>query len=637
MSRACCLPAGSEEKPTVELAPGEVRVVLVGRPNAGKSSVFNCLTGGSAHVGNFPGITVDLLEGTALLPTGREVTIVDVPGLYTLADDVPEGTDEGIAREFLTASVGAVPNLVIAQIVDATMLGESLRLFQAVRERFPETRTLLLVNQIDLLELDGSTLDERALAERTATPCVAVNSRAPTARPTLLAALADVLLRPPLPPLAFEALSVAREVVAAPKARLALSSRERTQRIDRVLLHPFFGPILFLALMAGLFSCVFLIADPVAQLCDASVAQGGKFARGLLGGGLLGSAVADGLLGGAGTVAAFLPQILLLVAGMEVLEASGYLARGAFLVDRLFRVFGLGGKAFVPLLTGHACAVPAIAATRVLRDPRERLTTILVLPLMTCSARLPVYGLVIAAFVGGGAIRKASVFTGLYAFAVIAGLFAATILRRTVTKGRGLPLALEMPDYRAPQLGAVLRRCGREAKGFLKQVGTVIIVLSLVLWAALKIPARAGEEPVEARSVAAAMGHALTPITKPLGYDWRINVGLIASLGARELMVGTLGVIYGIEGADAEPKPLVEKLQEAKDEQGKPLYGLPTALSLLIFFVFACQCMSTLSAIARETKSLRWPLFVLGYTYVAAYAFAFLAYQITAAIVGTGG
>jgi ferrous iron transport protein B len=215
-------------------------------------------------------------------------------------------------------------------------------------------------------------------------------------------------------------------------------------------------------------------------------------------------------------------------------------------------------------------------------------------------------------------------------------LFAATILRRTVTKGRGLPLALEMPDYRAPQLAGVVRRCVREAKGFLKQVGTVIVVLSLVLWAALKIPARGGDEPVEARSVAAALGHALTPITKPLGYDWRINVGLIASLGARELMVGTLGVIYGIEGADAEPKPLVEKLQEAKDAQGKPLYGLPTALSLLIFFVFACQCMSTLSAIARETKSLRWPLFVLGYTYVAAYAFAFLAYQITAAVVGAG-
>jgi ferrous iron transport protein B len=636
MSRPCCLPAESAHAPDRALSPGELRVVLVGRPNAGKSSVFNCLTGGSAHVGNFPGITVDLLEGTAELAPGTIATIVDVPGLYTLADDVPDGTDEGIAREFLTKSAASVPNLVILQIVDATMLGESLRLFQAVRARFGETRTLLLVNQIDLLERDGSRLDEQALAERTATPCVVVNSREPSARATLLAALAAILPHAPLPVPTFDPLALAREIVTPPKAPLALSSRERTQRIDRVMLHPFLGPILFLALMAGLFSCVFLIADPVAQVCDAAVAQGGKLARGLFGGGLLGSAVADGLLGGAGTVAAFLPQILLLVAGMEILEASGYLARGAFLVDRLFRIFGLGGKAFVPLLTGHACAVPAIAATRVLRDPRERLTTILVLPLMTCSARLPVYGLVIAAFVGGGAIRKASVFTGLYAFAVIAGLFAATILRRTVTKGRGLPLALEMPDYRAPQLAGVVRRCVREAKGFLKQVGTVIVVLSLVLWAALKIPARGGDEPVEARSVAAALGHALTPITKPLGYDWRINVGLIASLGARELMVGTLGVIYGIEGADAEPKPLVEKLQEAKDAQGKPLYGLPTALSLLIFFVFACQCMSTLSAIARETKSLRWPLFVLGYTYVAAYAFAFLAYQITAAVVGAG-
>lgn len=643
MTRACCVPAGlsADGEPIAdianrELTPGELRVVLVGRPNAGKSSVFNALTGGTAHVGNFPGITVDLLEGGATLPSGREATVVDVPGLYTLAEDVPEGTDEGIAQTFLKASAEAVTHLVIVQIVDATLLGESLRLFQAVRARFPDTRVLLLVNQIDLLERDGTRLDEQLLAERTQTPCVVVNSRDAGAKATLLAALDAILPRSPLPPASFDPLAVAREVVTAPEKPLALSSRERTRRIDRVMLHPVLGPFLFLGLMAALFSCVFLIADPVAQVCDAAVAQGGKLARSLLGGGLLGSAVADGLLGGAGTVAAFLPQILLLVAGMEILEASGYLARGAFLVDRLFRFFGLGGKAFVPLLTGHACAVPAIAATRVLRDPRERLTTILVLPLMTCSARLPVYGLVIAAFVGGGALRKASVFTGLYAFAVLAGLFAATILRRTVTKGRGLPLALEMPDYRAPQLGGVFRRCVREAKGFLQQVGTVIVVLSLVLWAALKIPARGGEEPVESRSVAAALGHALAPATKPLGYDWRINVGLIASLGARELMVGTLGVIYGVEGADNEPKPLVEKLREAKDDQGKPLYGLPTALSLLVFFVFACQCTSTLSAIARETKSLRWPLFVLGYTYVAAYAFAFLAYQITSLVVGSG-
>jgi ferrous iron transport protein B len=619
------VPRGAEARR--DLPAGALRVLLVGRPNAGKSSLFNRLTGGSAQVGNFPGVTVDLLEGDVILPSGAHATVVDLPGLYALSDDVPEGTDEGIARDFLRAMKGDAEHVLLVQIADSTQLGASLGLFRAVREQFPASRALFVASQLDLLERDGSVLDVAALADAIGSAAVSANAREAASRDEVLAAIEEALRHDVTALTAFDPTQVAKAVVHRPEQRTALSPRERSRKIDRVLLHPFFGPLLFVVTMATLFSSVFLIADPVAKACDGAVALLGGWARRVLGGGLLGSAVADGALGGAGTVAAFLPQVVLLVAGMELLEASGYLARGAFLVDRLLRVFGLGGKAFVPLLTGHACAVPAITATRVLRDPKERLTTILVLPLMTCSARLPVYGLLIAAFVGGGALRKAAVFTGLYAFAIVAGLVAAVVLRRTVTKGRGLPLALEMPDYRAPQLGAVLRRCGREAKEFLRRVGTVIVVMALVLWAALKIPARAGEEPVEARSVAAAVGHALEPVTKPLGYDWRINVGLIASFGARELMVGTFGIIHGVEGADNEPAPLVERMQNAKDADGRPSYGLPTALSLLVFFVFACQCMSTLSAIYRETRSLRWPLFVLGYTYTLAYVAALITYQ----------
>ena len=628
MSAACATPA-SKTAPSSPSPSGVVRLVLVGRPNAGKSSLFNLLTGGSARVGNFPGITVELLEGEVTLPSGARATVTDLPGLYALADDVMDGTDESIARDFLIAAAAADSgNLIIVQIADSTQLAAGLGLFRAVRDRLPQTRTVLVASQLDLLERDGSKLRADVLSARTGSVVVAINARAAGAQAAVLAAIEQARGSEVMPCPSFDPKEVAAVAIERPKAPRALSTRDRSARIDRVLLHPVFGPVIFLGLMAALFAGVFLIADPVAKLCDGAVATAGKAARGALGSGLLGSAVADGVLGGAGTVAAFLPQIILLVAGMELLEASGYLARGAFLVDRLFRVFGLGGKAFVPLLTGHACAVPAITATRVLRDPKERLTTILVLPLMTCSARLPVYGLVIAAFIGGGAVRKAAVFTGLYAFSIVAGLLAAVVLRRTVTRGRGLPLALEMPDYRAPALGAVVRRCGREAKEFLRRVGSVIVIASLLLWAALKIPARPGEGPVEARSVAAFVGHGLEPLTRPLGFDWRINVGLIASFGARELMVGTFGIIHGIEGAEAEPQPLVTKLQNAKDDMGKPLYGLPTALALLVFFVFACQCTSTLSAIHRETKSWKWPAFVLVYTYALGYLGAFLAYQI---------
>jgi ferrous iron transport protein B len=415
-------------------------------------------------------------------------------------------------------------------------------------------------------------------------------------------------------------------------------SRERTEEVDAWLLHPVLGPLFFVGIMGGLFALVFLIADPTSAFLDARRLELGRWLEPRLGGGLLASLAVDGVLGGAGTVLAFVPQIVALIAAMEVLESSGYLARAAFLVDRLFRSFGLGGKAFVPLMTAHACAVPAVAATRVLHDPWERLTTILVIPLMTCSARLPVYSLIVAAFFGGGALAKGLVCTALYVAGVVTGLVVAVALRRGPTRGkrRALPLVLEMPTYRRPRAAALAARCAREARGFLSTVGTTIVVASVVLWALLKVPVgapAAGSTPTE-RSAAAAVGRALEPVTAPLGFDWRINVGLIGSFGARELMVGTLGVIFGIEGAD-EPQneaPLAEKIASARRPDGSPAYGRATAVSLLAFFVIACQCMSTLSAVRRETRSWRWPAFVLAYTYALAYVVAAVAHQIARAL-----
>jgi ferrous iron transport protein B len=325
-----------------------------------------------------------------------------------------------------------------------------------------------------------------------------------------------------------------------------------------------------------------------------------------------------------------MPQIVILTVALELLEASGYLARGAFLVDRLLRLLGLSGRSFLPLLMGHACAVPAIQATRVVRDPRERLTTILVLPLMTCSARLPTYALVLATFFAGrSALFKSGVFVSLYFTGILTALAASLVLRKTATKGKGLPLVLEMPSYRVPQASVVVRKAWRTAKRFTRDVGTAIVAASAVLWVFVTIPMPGSTAPhgIES-SIAASIGRTIEPVTRPAGFDWRINVGLIGSFGQRELMVSTMGVIFGVENAADEPTPLTERMRDAKKPDGLPLYSTRTGLALLAFFVLACQCMSTVAAIKRETSSWKWPAFVMAYTYALGYAAAVLVYQL---------
>jgi len=621
---------------------GRITIALVGRPNSGKSSLYNRVTGGNARVGNYPGITIDVLEAEIDLPSGARAVIADLPGLYSVEATVASDTDEGVAKSFIerlrasaTAEGADAARFLVVQVIDPTRLALGLRLTRELaKSKLP---LLIALTHKDVLAAEGREVDTAGLSDALGVPVVLVSARHADAKPALLAAIDDHLRdheRTHTPRPSFDPAELARAVVRDVSSTAATRRRRLfTEHLDSVLLHPLVGPFLFVALMALVFAAVFLVADPVTGFFDELVVFARTGLDKLLGKGLFASFVADGVLAGAGTVLAFMPQIVILTVALELLEASGYLARGAFLVDRLLRVLGLSGRSFLPLLMGHACAVPAISATRVVRDPRERLTTILVLPLMACSARLPTYALVLGAFFSGhSALFRACVFVGLYFAGIFAALVASFVLRRSATKGKSLPLVLEMPAYRVPQASVIARKASQAARRFLRDVGTTIVIASAALWILLSIPmpgaTREPDAPEIESSIAATVGQALEPVTRPAGFDWRVNVGLIGSFGARELMVATMGVVFGVEDAEDDAAPLAEKLREAKKPDGTPVYGMRTGLALLAFFVLACQCMSTVAAIRRETGGWRWPAFVIGYTYALGYVVAVLVYQI---------
>jgi ferrous iron transport protein B len=640
----------SAEESSPQAAP--LQVLLVGRPNSGKSSLFNALTGSHARVGNFPGVTVDVLSADVSLPSGSRVRIVDLPGTYSLEASVDPETDEGHARRYIEQARSGPA--VIAQVLDSTNLALNLRLTaELLRLGLP---LILLVSQRDVLEAEGHTLDTAALEEALGVGVLWVSARAEDTRQRVLEVLGRLALEPsPAPPQAraFDAAQLARKALPSYEASAGARARgpsgrlrlfQRTAVADRYLMHPALGPLAFLTLMGGLFTLVFTVAEPTSAVIGAAVDGLASGVRRLLGEGRLADFLCEGVLAGAGTVVQFLPQIVLLTVALELLEASGYLVRGVYLLDGLLQRVGLGGRSFVPLLMGHACAIPAISATRTIRDPRQRLKTLLVIPLMACSARIPTYALLIATFFpAGSAFFRALLFLGLYLAGLVAGAVASAVLSSAWKREQSLPLVIELPPYRAPQVRAVGRRAWRAGTQFLREVGTVIVAASAVLWVLLSIPvlpAPAGGAPSEgpesasvlSRSAAALVGKALEPVTRPIGFDWRINVGLIGSFGARELMVSTLGIIFGMESADEEDPASVARLsgsiRGATRPDGTPAYSTATGLALLAFFVLACQCLSTLSAIRRETRSWKWPLVVAVYTYAAAYVAAFAVYNV---------
>ena len=628
----------------VELALRPVKVALVGAPNAGKTTLFNVLTGSSARVGNYPGVTVERREG-ALRGATREVRVLDLPGTYSVVGETP---DEQIVATALAGHLAGEPEIDgIVCVVDATTLRRGLGLVREVLKR--GRPTLLVMTMIDEVRARGGKLDPTALSRILGIPVLGVVGHRGVGMDPLHRLLPDPsrwsrAVALPAAETAAQRFAWVDEVCAAIGAS-ELEPDTKTDHIDRVLLHPLFGIAVFAAVMVLVFQSIFAWAVPAMDAIDAGFGELGRLSREVLPPGWATDLWADGVLAGVGAVLVFLPQILILFTFIHLLQDVGYMARAAFVVDRVMGWVGLQGRSFVPLLSCYACAVPGIMAARTIASPRERLATILVAPFMTCSARLPVYTLLIAAFVPSATLFgvvgvQALVMFGLYLLGVATALASAALLSSTLLKGTPSVFYMELPPYRWPTPQLLAKQVWRSARAFVRRAGTIILATSIVLWGLLSFP-RAELDPArtpadQARanleaSAAARIGKAIEPMIAPLGFDWKIGVGLVGSLAAREVIVSTLAQIHAVSDED-DSIGLRDALRADVDPRtGRAVFSLPVALSLLVFFVFALQCTSTIVVMARETGSWRWPALALVYTYGLAWLGSFVTYNVALA------
>ncbi len=620
-------------------------VVLVGQPNAGKTSLFNAMTGARYHTANYPGVTVSHAEGKLDLGNGARARLVDVPGLASLSGRSP---DEEITVSALFGDrTGEIPDLVVA-VVDATQMARHLYL--AFQLRDAGFRVVLAVTMTDLLARRGLAFSAETLARGFGAPVVRVNGRTGEGTESLSRAVREALAAPAgtprrPAPLSFErvaaiyrqAETLEREALAGPDGRAAAPLLLRradplTERCDRVFLHPAWGPVLFLAVMSGLFSAIFWLAAPAMEALDSLFAAAGGMLAAALPDSWFSRLLVDGLVGGVGAVAVFLPQILILFLCMGFLEDSGYLARGALLVDRPLAAVGLSGRAFVPLLSGFACAIPAMMATRTIPSRRERLLTLFAVPLMTCSARLPVYGLVLAfltppdrPWLGGIALAL------LYLGSLVLGLAAAGVAGRFLKLPEKRSLFLELPAYRRPRLSVVGHDALHKTASYIRRAGLPILWIALALWTLTHFPASPAGTPEAdqiAHSWGGTLGRVLEPLMEPMGLDWRAGVAMISGFAAREVFPGALAIMFHIgEGDEAGMDAQLSMMRTAAFPDGTPLFTLASSLGLLVFFALALQCQATVAVAAKESGSRRFALAQLVLFTGAAYAAAVAVVQ----------
>ncbi len=632
MSACCTVP---EFKPPTEPAPpGALKtVVLIGPPNSGKSTLFNRLTGLRQKVANFPGVTVEQRMGLMAGAGRDDLTLIDLPGIYSLD---PYSEDARVSINVLRGKMAGTPKPdAVLLVLDSLHLTRQLMLAAPVLAL--GLPTLVLLNMSDLMESRGGQIDPLKLARELGAPVAQISAVKGTGLDAVSLFLHQQTDRAAAMPLtlpvvgnAASAHSWAAQVSRRTGYRAPLSI-EGTRKIDNILLHRFWGPLLFLLVVVGVFEVVFSIGQPLSDGFGAILADMANLIRPLLPEGWIRSLLLDGAWKGISSVLVFLPQILLLFLFIGILEDSGYLSRAALIADRVMRTIGLNGKAFIPLLSAYACAVPAIMATRTIENRRDRLATIFVTPFMTCSARLPVYILLIAAFIPhifylhGVIGLQTLVMLGLYLAGFVAAMTTARILNSSILRANDAPFILELPQYRMPTLRSLALRLVDRARIFLRQAGTIILCVTMALWVLAHLPvihAAGGSvsAPELADSLIGRLGHFIEPAIAPLGFNWKIGIGLISSVLAREVMVSTMGTLYG-----ADPGTQALSLQSALHHD----MTLGGALALMIFFAFAMQCTSTMAVVKRETNSWKWPvvqfLYMLALAWLAAFAVNHLA------------
>ena len=606
---------------------------LVGNPNCGKTALFNALTGGRQKVANYAGVTVERKEGLADLPDGRRVRLIDLPGTYSLRARSP---DEAVTRDAVLGRLRDEPAPdVILCIADATNLGLVLRL--ALELKSTGRPVVFVLNMIDIAERQGIGIDFEALSRSLGLPVtatVATRRRGLEALLDIAAAQAgaarpeaDAGWREPSSADVRDAHRQARDILRL-AVRPPLRPDTLTGRLDAWLLHPVSGIAVLLGLLFLMFQAVFTWAAPAQDLIEAGFGALGAAATTILPGGWITGLVVDGLIAGVGSVLVFLPQILLLFLFILLLEDTGYMARAAFLMDRIMGGAGLHGRAFIPLLSSFACAVPGVMSTRVIDSRRDRLTTILTAPLMTCSARIPVYTLIISALipdrtVGGFLSLQGLVMFGLYAAGIVSALVVAFLIRKVFWRGGSEPFMMQLPDYKRPEPANLARNLGTKAWAFISRAGRIILPLMVLVWALSTWPAPppGAEGPAIAYSAAGRLGRWLEPLFAPIGFSWEMVVALIPGMAAREVAVAALGAIYAVGGEEGALAGILARQ-----------WSLASGLSFLAWYVFAPQCVATLAVVKRETGGWLWPSIMFAYMLALAYAAAFLVYQVAAAL-----
>ncbi|PXA89803.1 ferrous iron transport protein B [Caulobacter sp. D4A] len=611
------------------------RIALVGNPNSGKTALFNALTGARQKVANYAGVTVERKEGQLVTPGGRTVSVLDLPGTYSLRARSP---DEVVTRDAVLGRLaGETAPDVLVCVADATNLRLVLRLVLELKQ--VGRPFVLALNMFDIAQRQGLRIDLEQLAREVGAPIVTTVATRKRGLDELLTQVDTLTLTHS------NAVDNTWREPSAGEIRAAHAEAQRifktcvrpperpdtvTGKIDSVLLHPVAGLAILFTLLFVMFQAVFTWATIPADAIDGGFAALGAFVTAHLPEGLLSSFIADGLIAGVGSVLVFLPPILILFFFILLLEDSGYMTRAAFLMDKIMGGAGLHGRAFIPLLSSFACAIPGIMSTRVIDNKQDRLTTILVAPLMTCSARIPVYTLIIGAFIPRTTVNGLSlqglVMFGLYAAGIVFALLVSFVIRRIFWRGTVEPFMMELPTYRWPEPRNLLLNLWTRAKIFLNRAGRIIMPLMVLVWvlSTFPYPPEGATGPAIDYSIAGRLGHFLAPVMQPIGFNWQMTVALIPGMAAREVAVAALGTVYAVGGADGSTDALSATLNSQ--------WSLATALAFLAWYVFAPQCMPTLGVVKRETNSWIWPTVMFVYMVALAYLAAFVVYHVAVAL-----